>query len=243
MVSQAGLPPPSPVVRSNHNTPVMRATHTPVMRTNTASSPMPKMIELQNMETTFREKEKEYKMERMPKRTMWHVHNRWGLFAWIEFGLKIIACITAFISLTTITTSLKVSLLRVVEIALFAPLILGFLLPLLSAFSQREAFNFFYVIVTFFGHIAVIFVLLYGSTGINIIVFCTLMTVGEFFRLVFLEATPKSKLPPGFTAARRRFLIGFVFTYVIIYLVVTAMETMTVIDENRAYVNYNIVSL
>jgi hypothetical protein len=89
--------------------------------------------------------------------------------------------------------------------------------------------------------VAVIFVVLYGKTGMSMIVFCTLMAVGEFFRLVFLEATPARKLPPTFTAGRRRVLVGFVFTYIIVYLVVAAMETTTVIADNQEYISPDVL--
>ena len=59
------------------------------------------------------------KNERPPSQTMWHVHNRWGLFAWIEFGLKIGGCLTIFINLTTISTNVKVSLLRILVHTLY----------------------------------------------------------------------------------------------------------------------------
>jgi len=170
--------------------------------------------------------------------TMWHVHNRWGLFAWIEFGLKIVGCVTAFISLTTMGTIILISLVRIVEIILFVPLVLGLIIPLIAAYAQRESFNFFYVAITFLAHIAVVVVLLFGNTGMDLIVFCTLMAVGEFFRLVFLEATPARKLPPSLTVGRRRFLVGFVFTYIAVYLAVLVMETMTVIDQNKQYISY-----
>lgn len=85
--------------------------------------------------------------------------------------------------------------------------------------------------------------LLFGNTGINLMVFCTLMAVGDFFRLVFIEATPPQKLPETFTLTRKRVLIGYVFFYIGVYLAVLAMETMTVIDENRDYINYNIISV
>lgn len=75
----------------------------------------------------------------------------------------------------------------------------------------------------------------------SLIVFCTLMAVGEFFRLVFLEATPARKLPPTFTAGRRRLLVGFVFTYIAVYLAVAAMETLTVIDENKEYISPDVI--
>lgn len=169
--------------------------------------------------------------------SVWHIHNKWGLFAWLEFGLKICACFTAFIALTTINTTLKVSLVRIIELILFGPLLLGLILPLIATYSQKESFDFTYVVITFLAHIAVIVVLLLGDTGMSLVVFCVLMSVGEIFRLVFLEATPARKLPPTLTVTRRRMLLGFVFTYIFVYLVVAAMETMTVIDHNTQYIS------
>jgi len=211
------------------------------------SSPQlsPKLIELNNIQSVLRNKpvlERLPPQGTLPRRNLWHIHNRWGLFAWIEFGLKIIGVLTAFISLTSIHGGLKISLLRVVEVVIIAPLVLGLILPLIASYNQKEFFNFLYVFVTFLGHVSVIFVLLYGNTGINLIIFCTMMAVGEFFRLVFIEATPVHKLPPTFTVARRRMLIGYVFFYIAVYLTVLAMETMTLIDLNREYINFSSIS-
>jgi len=115
----------------------------------------------------------------------WHLQNRWGLFAWIEFGLKIIGSFVALISLTTISATAKLSLVRIVEIFLFVPLTLGLLIPLIAAYAIKESFDFIYVVITFLAHISIIFVLVYGTTGINVVAFCAMMAVGESFRLVF----------------------------------------------------------
>lgn len=47
-------------------------------------------------------------------------------------------------------------LLGVVEIALFAPLVLGLTLPLITAYGQRESFDFVFVAATFVGHVSYI---------------------------------------------------------------------------------------
>jgi len=164
--------------------------------------------------------------------SFWHLQNHWGLFAWIEFGLKIIGSFTGFIALTSIGTTLQLSVVRIIEIILFALLSLGLLVPLIAAYAIKESFDFVYVVITFLAHVAVIFVLLFGTTGMDLVVFCAMMAVGESFRLVFLEATPARKLPPTLTVGRRRALIGFVFFYIGVYLAVATIETITVINDN-----------
>jgi len=162
--------------------------------------------------------------------TSWHFKAQWGILVWTELTLKTAAILTALITLTTVNSNLKISLLRVVEECVIAPLVLGLFIPMVVAFSEKEIFSFVFTLCTMLAHLAVIGILLFGWPGFSIILFCGFMIVGEIYRLVFLDTTPK---PAQYSITRRRTLIGYIFFYITLYLVVLTLETINVIDVNK----------
>jgi len=161
----------------------------------------------------------------------WHLHTKWSLILWMEMIFKVAGVITILISLSTISPSLRISLIRVVELCLFSPLLLCFIVLLLSAFSSKELFSFFFTIISFISHLSIIPLLLFGNPGISLTLFCCLMCVGEAYRLVFFNSN-EAKLAPQ-SGKRRKMITGFVFVFVIVYLVVMALETTSLIQINK----------
>jgi len=159
----------------------------------------------------------------------WYINTQWGILVWIELLLKTSAILTALITLTTVTADMKLSVLRVVEECLVAPLVIGLFAPMIVACTEKEVFSFSFTLCTILAHLAVIGVLLFGEPGFSVILFCGFMIVGEIYRLTFLDTTERT---PGDSTARRRFLIGFIFFYIIIYLAILVLETANLIDVN-----------
>jgi hypothetical protein len=152
----------------------------------------------------------------------------------MEMILKTAGIITILISLSTISSTLQLSLLRIVELCIFSPLLLGFCVLLLSSLSSKEIFSVLFTIVSFAAHLSLIPLLLFGNPGFSLALFCSLMCVGEAYRLVFsTSADVKINVDEEKDDKRRRLIVGFVFMFVIVYVVVLALESMTLIQINR----------
>eukprot|EP01111_Echinosteliopsis_oligospora_P011596 TRINITY_DN3864_c0_g1_i1.p1 TRINITY_DN3864_c0_g1~~TRINITY_DN3864_c0_g1_i1.p1 ORF type:complete len:400 (-),score=111.50 TRINITY_DN3864_c0_g1_i1:39-1238(-) len=187
--------------------------------------------------------------------TGWHLTTRWSLLVWMEILFKSIGVITAFVSLSSAGPKILISFLRIVEIIVIAPLLLGFILILLAVHTDKEFFSFTFTIINGVAHVAVLITFLIGkTTGINIIIFAAAETVGEIYRLVFLDTISQKVVPqsykqtttsptydfdsieeqrphdqPPVTVRKQRLLLGFIFMYIGCYLVIMVMETLTLL--------------
>ncbi len=72
--------------------------------------------------------------------------------------ISLVSILIVIITITIIiiiTEKMKFDMiLGIVELGLFAPLILLMIFPLIASFNQKESFNFFYVLLCFLGHVS-----------------------------------------------------------------------------------------
>jgi len=176
---------------------------------------------------------------------------------WIEIFLKIAAQVIGCVTLTTITSKSKVSVLNVFECIVLGLLILMYLPSVLASFNQKESLGFSIGLVNIAMHISMLISVLYGSTGINLVLFAGVIIVADIYRLVYVDTIsiyPRKQehLPPkSFSTSKiltfidlddtkyisvspssKRFLFVYVITLITLYVILMVGESIRLFDLN-----------
>eukprot|EP01112_Ceratiomyxa_fruticulosa_P018834 TRINITY_DN607_c0_g1_i1.p1 TRINITY_DN607_c0_g1~~TRINITY_DN607_c0_g1_i1.p1 ORF type:complete len:219 (-),score=25.13 TRINITY_DN607_c0_g1_i1:64-720(-) len=117
----------------------------------------------------------------------WQFNTRWNLLIWIEIFLKIAAQIIACVTLTTITHKIQVSLLNVFECIILGALILLYLPSLVASFGQKESMGFSIGLLNLGTHAGMMIAILYGKTGLNLVLYAGVIVVADIYRLVYMD--------------------------------------------------------
>jgi len=181
---------------------------------------------------------------------------------WIEIFMKYIGQILAFVTLTSVTAVEQLSLLNVFESIVLAVLIACYFPLLIASISQKELFGLTLGLFGVFAHGSMICALMYGSVGVNLVLFCTAMIVGEVFRLVYLDTlsymplastedeSPRTSAKKGFTlldldasqyknlsSHSKRVIFVYVITMITLYVVIMIGETIKLAELNSPSIN------
>eukprot|EP01113_Clastostelium_recurvatum_P009138 TRINITY_DN14363_c0_g2_i1.p1 TRINITY_DN14363_c0_g2~~TRINITY_DN14363_c0_g2_i1.p1 ORF type:complete len:256 (-),score=33.32 TRINITY_DN14363_c0_g2_i1:55-822(-) len=175
----------------------------------------------------------------------WQYNTRWNMMLWTEIFLKAAGQIVGYITLTTVTPTPRYSPLGIFETVIMCLIIIAYIPTVVSAIVRKELTGLTLNISAILSHIAVIGALLYGNTGISLVIFCSAMIVAEVFRLVYLDtlttlqplelllAQDKSTAESRRLAARsQRFTYGWVIAMIILYFIVMVCEAVKLIELN-----------
>jgi len=117
----------------------------------------------------------------------WQFNTRWNLLIWMEIFLKIAAQIIGFVTLTTITHKIQVSMLNVFECFILGILVLLYLPSVFASIGQKESMGFSIGVLNIATHVGMIISILYGSTGINLVLYAGVIVVADIYRLVYID--------------------------------------------------------
>lgn len=144
----------------------------------------------------------------------WHVGS-YGALGWAETAVKAVAFVVAFVALSRALDGhlTSPSGLRIAELALIGVAELGLLAAIGDRLIEREIIAAVFVIFSNTAHMGMLYALLNNpGPGHLLSLFCGLMLVGEFVKIVFLRTT-------GFTVREAAPLVvqGLTVGYAVIY--------------------------
>lgn len=147
----------------------------------------------------------------------WHVSN-WELLGWIETALKILAFMFAYKMLYESLGQSNFALPQGQYIVIWIiqiVLSMGLIAAIFDRYKNKEIFSMIFVVFNNFAHWSIVIVL--GNPTIqsnSLILFFTLMLLGDFVKIIFLKTSSFSVL-----GVPKSVLYGLTFFYVLGYLV------------------------
>ncbi len=147
----------------------------------------------------------------------WHVSN-WDRLGWIETALKILAFIFAYQMLYETLKQSNFALpqghyivIWIIQIVLS----MGLIAAIFDRYQNKEMFSMIFVVLNNFAHWSIVIVL--GNPTIQsntLILFFTLMLLGDLVKIIFLKTSGYSVV-----GVPKSVLYGLTFLYVLGYLV------------------------
>lgn len=119
----------------------------------------------------------------------WHVAN-WGLWGWIETGLKLVGIVAGYIAFFNASAVTDLTILgnpHLAAVILVALLTLAMIGVVFMRITQKELISIGYSILNALGHIALLFALLRVPTQTTLpIIFAVMFILGELAKQRFL---------------------------------------------------------